>query len=315
MVNPELDLNALPLNRLFAELVNERYIARLLDAAIEDDLAGVGDITTESIIDADRTATARIISRSPGVLAGLSLVPHVLARFGIAADAFTPSTADGKRCSDGETIGVINAPLAKILTAERTMLNVLGHLSGIATMTRRFVDAVAELDVQICETRKTTPGLRLLQKYAVRCGGATLHRIGLYDAALYKDNHLSHIPTENLAATLSEAIRSLRARHRVRFVEVEVDTMEQFAQVLAMERGLVNYVLLDNMPIDMMREAVAMRNEHGSGIALEASGRVTLDRVREIAETGVERISVGAMTHSAAVLDLALDVENSAVGS
>jgi nicotinate-nucleotide pyrophosphorylase (carboxylating) len=308
----DVDLNALSLSRLFELLMDEHAIAHLLDAAIEEDLGGVGDVTTESIIDPSRQARAEIVARTPGVIAGLPLVHHALTRFGMRENAFSSSKSDGTRCSDGQTIGVIKAPLAKILAAERTILNLLGHMSGVASMSRRFVDAAAELDVEICETRKTTPGLRHLQKYAVRCGGATLHRIGLYDAALYKDNHLAHIRTEELAARLTEAIRRLRANHRVRFVEVEVDTLEQFEQVLSMERGLVDYVLLDNMPTDQMRDAVALRNEHGSAIRLEASGRITIERLREVAETGVERISIGAMTHSAPVLDLGLDIRETA---
>lgn len=308
-VPTETDLNALTLDELFKVLVDGRVINHLLDVAVWEDLGEAGDITTKSIIEPKRSAQASIVARSPGVISGLPLVPHILKRFGISAEAFSSAASDGKRCNDDEVIGVIDAPLAKILTVERTLLNVLGHLSGVTTMARRFVDAVAELDVQICETRKTTPGLRHLQKYAARCGGVTLHRIGLYDAALYKDNHLAHIRTEALGAQLTEAVMRLREQHDVRFIEIEVDTLEQFEQVIAMQRGMIDFVLLDNMPLEQMREAVALRNEHGSAIRLEASGRITLDRIRAVAESGVERISVGAMTHSPPVLDLGLDID------
>ncbi len=297
------------LEAIIEPLIASGRVSTLLDLAIEEDLGEQGDITTKSIVELDRTGHARLITRQPGVLAGIALVEKILDRFRIT-DGLTLKAADGQRISTDQTLAVIDAPLARILTAERTVLNVLGRLCGVATKTRRFVDAVSGTKAEICDTRKTTPGWRALEKYAVACGGGTLHRMGLYDAALYKDNHLAHIPLENLRSRLVQSARQARSHYGATFVEVECDTLEQFEQVLGVERGLIDYVLLDNMSPDMMRDAVAMRNERGSAIQLEASGGIALDTVRAVAETGVERISVGAMTHSASWLDLSLDIES-----
>ncbi len=297
------------LNAIIQPLIESGRVATLLDLAIEEDLGERGDITTRSIVELDRTGHAKLVARQSGVLAGIALVEKILERFRIT-EGLSVKSADGDRISTGQTIAVIDGPLARILTAERTVLNVLGRLCGIATKTRRFVDAVAGTKAEICDTRKTTPGWRALEKYAVACGGGTLHRMGLYDAALYKDNHLAHIPLENLRSRLVQSARQARSHDRAKFVEVECDTLEQLEQVLGVERGLIDYVLLDNMSLEMMRDAVTMRNERGSAIQLEASGGIGLDTVRDVAETGVERISVGAMTHSASWLDFGLDIES-----
>lgn len=188
------------------------------------------------------------------------------------------------------------------------MLNLVGRLSGIATLTRLYVDAIAGTTTVICDTRKTTPGMRSLEKYAVRCGGGTLHRLGLHDAVLFKDNHLQHLGPGEFAPTVAAAAKAARDRYDLRFVEVEIDTLEQLHLVLEIERGLIDMVLLDNMSLDQMRDAIICRDRLAPDLLLEASGGIALDHVRAVAEAGVDRISVGALTHSAPSLDVALDL-------
>lgn len=312
------DFNALSLPELFQRLVAGAALERLIDLAIEEDLGhcGTGDITSESIIDPGMKGNGEFVARQGGVVAGLEVLPHMLARFDRSC-TFARSADDGQRVEMGSVLGVIEGSMLGILTSERTLLNLLGHLSGIATLARAYVDAVAGTRAVICETRKTTPGLRTLEKYAARCGGVTLHRIGLYDAALYKDNHLAHLEPDQWPAALTQAVKHVRESHNARFVEVEVDTLEQLDRVLSVanrpestDRGLIDCVLLDNMPRAVLRQAVRMRDECAPGVKLEASGGITLSNVRSIAETGVERISVGAITHSAPALDIALDITN-----
>jgi nicotinate-nucleotide pyrophosphorylase (carboxylating) len=196
-----------------------------------------------------------------------------------------------------------------LLSAERVLLNFVQRLSGVATQTHRYVQAIAGTAARIYDTRKTTPGWRLLEKYAVRCGGGQNHRMGLYDGLLIKDNHLAAIPLPQLAAQLNQIVQTSRREAPSRFVQVEVDRLEQLREVLKVEH--IDSVLLDNMDCPTMVQAVQMRNQAGrqGTLALEASGGVNLTTVRAIAETGVERISVGALTHSAVSLDIGLDVE------
>ena len=180
-----------------------------------------------------------------------------------------------------------------MLTFERMALNLIGRLSGIATLTRQYVDAIAGTKAVICDTRKTTPGLRNLEKYAVRCGGGTLHRIGLFDAVLYKDNHLAGIPLNELAARLTSAIESVRDQHEIRFVEVEVDSLEQMRELLRMPPELVNIILLDNMAAEVLSQAVQLRNAHQPSLLLEASGGVNLETVRALQNpASIESLSV-----------------------
>ena len=304
-----VDFNALPLNRLFESLVNPERLSLLMRMALDEDLGDVGDVTTSSLVPPDARARAAIVARAEGVVAGLPVVRAVLEM----ADATHALGAtflanDGERCSRGQELVRFDGPLALLLPLERTMLNALGRLCGIATLTRRFVDAVAGTKARICCTRKTLPGWRELEKYAVRCGGGTLHRIGLYDAMLVKDNHLGAVAPGDLGPALTAAAKAARRRHELRFVEVEVDSLEQLRVVLAMERGLIDIVLLDNFNPPMLAEAVAMRAAAGTRVELEASGGVRLETVRAIAETGVDRISSGAITHSAIALDVAIDL-------
>ena len=201
----------------------------------------------------------------------------------------------------------IRGPLSAILPVERTLLNLLGRASGVATATSRFVDAVAGTGAQIVDTRKTTPGLRTIEKYAVRCVGGRLHRIGLHDAVLIKDNHLAGLG-DHFAEAVESAAMACREQMRPRFIEIEVDDLEQFEAVLDLPSGTVDIVLLDNMDLAGIRQAVARRDQRRRALLLEASGGVTMDSVRGIAETGVDRIAVGAITHSAVQIDFGLDI-------
>jgi nicotinate-nucleotide pyrophosphorylase (carboxylating) len=188
------------------------------------------------------------------------------------------------------------------------MLNLLGKMCGVASMTARFVEQVRGTRAAILDTRKTTPGLRAFEKYAVRCGGGRSHRLGLSDAVLIKDNHLAHLDTGSLRNVITAAAREAKERHDALFVEVEVDTMDQFAELLRVPDGLVDIALLDNMSLDQLRRGVKLRDAESPGLLLEASGGVGLDTVRGIAETGVDRISVGGLTRSAVSIDLGLDI-------
>ena len=252
---------------------------------------GDGDLTTLAVIDEDATATARILLEEPGVVCGLRVAGEVFERLGAALE---PLAADGD-VVDAGPVARVQGRARGILTGERLALNVLGRLSGIATVTRRFVDAVEGTGAVVLDTRKTTPGLRSLEKYAVACGGGRNHRFGLYDGILIKDNHL------RLAGSLAEAVG--RAKESGIPVEVECDTLVQVREALA---AGAESILLDNMSVPELREAVALSEGRAR---LEASGGVTLKTVRAIAETGVDFVSVGALTHSPRSLDVSLEVE------
>ena len=290
--------------------------ALLVEAAVAEDV-GAGDVTTRVCPPARRTGAARIVARADGVLAGLWIVQMVYRRLDRAVWV-ERRAADGARVRAGQTVALVRGPLAAILTGERIALNFVQRLSGVATLTRAFVRAVRGTGAVICDTRKTTPGWRRLEKYAVRCGGGTNHRLGLYDEVLIKDNHLA-LARRPLADVVREARRRVGPKMKI---EVEVETLDQLREVLSLlpaqpartgrslGAGGVDYILLDNMPRDRLRRAVRMREavRPGGPPFLEASGGVTLRNVRAIARTGVDRISVGALTHSAPALDLALDV-------
>lgn len=254
---------------------------------------GDGDRTTDALVAPDARSRATLLLREAGVVAGLDLARQVFQ----ALDPdlrWEPIATDGDQVAAGP-VARLEARARAVLTGERLALNILARLSGIATLTRRYADAVAGTRAVILDTRKTTPGLRRAEKWAVRCGGGTNHRMGLDDAVLVKDNHLLHVPD------LATAVR--RARATGLPVEVECDTLEQVAQALA---AGADRILLDNMSLDDLRAAVAMT---AGRIPLEASGGVTLDTVGDIAATGVDLISVGALTHAARSLDVALEVD------
>jgi nicotinate-nucleotide pyrophosphorylase (carboxylating) len=264
--------------------------------ALDEDLGADGDLTTHATVEPGRLAVAEFVSRQDGVIAGLPVVAAVLTAVGQGRVQLEYGSADGAQVSAGEVLGTVRGPLRDLLTAERTALNFLGHLSGVATLTRRWVDEVGGTGAQIRDTRKTLPGLRALEKYAVRCGGGANHRMSLSDAALVKDNHVV------AAGGVVRAFELVRAAYPALPLEIEVDTVAQAVEVIDAGADLV---LLDNMTTSDLRAVV----EYAAGRAvLEASGGLTLDRAREVAETGVDYLAVGALTHSAPVLDIGLDL-------
>ncbi|MBU3672332.1 MAG: carboxylating nicotinate-nucleotide diphosphorylase [Sinobacteraceae bacterium] len=264
--------------------------------ALLEDLAPAGDLTSDSAIEPDAKMSAEFRAREPGVIAGVDAARLALRLLDPEA-LLTVERGDGANVAAGDRIATVTGLARSILMAERTMLNFMGHLSGIATLTRRYVEAVAGTSARITCTRKTTPGLRALEKRAVRLGGAINHRYSLADAILIKDNHIA------AAGGVGNALSRAKAQGgHMRVIEIEVDTLQQLAEALPLSP---HCILLDNMSLEQLREAVAMTA--GRAI-LEASGNVRLETVRDIAATGVDVISVGALTHSARRLDLGLDV-------
>lgn len=272
---------------------------KLIALAYDEDLGTTGDRTTLALIPETATATAAFVSRSGGTIAGLPVVALAIAERGNLQ--FQTFVTDGDLVAPGTCIAHVSGSLREILIAERTALNFLQRMTGVATQTHRYTSLVHELNVAILDTRKTTPGWRILEKYAVRMGGGTNHRIGLFDAILIKDNHIAGV-----GGDVRKAVELARAYpgNAGLSVEVEVDTLEQLERVLPAKPEIV---LLDNMSLEQLRFAVARRNAVAPATKLEASGGVNLATVRGIAETGVERISVGALTHSAMAADIALD--------
>ncbi|MGJ0502321.1 MAG: carboxylating nicotinate-nucleotide diphosphorylase [Methylocystis sp.] len=272
-------------------------IEEAVRAALAEDLGRAGDVTTQAIIPANARARAAIVARQSGVVAGIQAARAAFALIDLQIN-FEAEVVDGARVAPGAVVAMIFGPARPILSAERVALNFLGQLSGVATLTARYVSAIAGASARICDTRKTTPLLRALEKYAVRCGGGVNHRFGLDDAVLIKDNHVA------VAGGVIPALRAAKANvgHLVK-IEIEVDTLDQLREVL--EEG-ADAVLLDNMTPNDLRSAVALV---GGRMTCEASGGVTLANVAEIAKTGVDLISVGALTHSAPVFDFGLDIE------
>ena len=299
-------------------------LREILRLAVREDLGEAGDWTTAALVPKDAVGRAAVVAREAGVIAGMSGAK-------MAAEAVDPrlrwaaKMEDGRTVRRSEQIALIEGPARSLLAAERLVLNLLGRLSGIATLTRKYVEAVAATSARIYDTRKTTPGWRRLEKYAVRCGGGWNHRTGLFDAVLIKDNHLAVGAESSRAAPgryrPAEAVARARRyvqRHAPQsvqsamIVEVEVDTLAQLDEVL---RAGPDVVLLDNMSPDELRQAVARRDAAYPDVQLEASGGVNLHSVGGIAASGVERISVGALTHSVVCLDVALDWLPAAGGS
>jgi nicotinate-nucleotide pyrophosphorylase (carboxylating) len=280
---------------------------RLVDLALEEDLASAGDLTSRALIPEDMKGQAAFVARAAGVLAGLPAAALV-ARSVDSRLSVQPLLQDGAVVEHGARLAIMSGPMRSLLTGERTALNFLQRLCGVATQTKRYVDALAGLACKVLDTRKTTPGWRLLEKYAVRQGGGHNHRIGLFDGILIKDNHLAGLQIADRTMQITEALRRARAFLTAGGlpcpIEIEVDDLDQLDAALACRPAIV---LLDNMSVDTMREAVRRRNEKAPEVLLEASGGVNLTTIRAIAETGVERVSVGALTHSAVALDIALD--------
>jgi nicotinate-nucleotide pyrophosphorylase (carboxylating) len=288
-------------------------VREILERALQEDI-GSGDVTTEALCEPDQTGRAVMRTKEPCVIAGVPVAQLVFTILD-AQIRFTPHVRDGDRLPAGQTIAELEGSLRAILMGERTALNLLQRLSGIATLTARYVEAVKEFSVKILDTRKTVPGLRILDKYAVRVGGGQNHRIGLFDGVLIKSNHI------RTAGGITKAVeRARRLAPQTIKIEVEVKNLQEFQEALAAGADII---MLDNMPLEEMRRAVTIAREDltpgpspsrrgvpkaGRGLLLEASGGVTLENVREIAATGVDFISVGALTHSVKAIDMHLEV-------
>jgi nicotinate-nucleotide pyrophosphorylase (carboxylating) len=270
-------------------------IEGIVQAALAEDLGRAGDVTSQACVPLGTRLKATFAARRPGVVSGLACARLAVLAMDPQAE-FRADLADGDPVGPGSKLAYVDADARALLAAERTALNLMGRLSGIASLTRAYVDAVEGTGAQIVDTRKTTPGLRALEKYAVRCGGGVNHRFGLDDAILIKDNHIA------ACGSVGEAVRRAKAAagHLMK-VEVEIDSLDQLAEALLHEPDVV---MLDNFSLADLSEAVRRTNRRA---VLEASGGVTLDTVSAIAETGVDVISVGALTHSASVLDIGLD--------
>lgn len=295
---------------LAAAKLDSRQVTDFIEATLDEDLAYGPDVTTDAIFDDNLTVQARMVAREPGCLAGVPIaaaVPFVLAqKTGAPTPRVTMRRQDGARVELGDVILEITAGARTMLTAERTLLNLASQLSGVATAVAAYVDAIAGASGQsgttgtkarVRDTRKTIPGMRVLQKYAVRCGGGENHRMGLGDAALIKDNHIA------AAGSLAAAVQAVRAYAPQIPLEVECDTLEQVREATDLGVGLI---LLDNMSPEIMTKAVTIAASHG--VKTEASGGLTLSDAAATAACGVDYISVGALTHSAPILDLALDM-------
>jgi nicotinate-nucleotide pyrophosphorylase (carboxylating) len=270
-------------------------IARAVEQALAEDLGVRGDLTTDATVPPGTMAAATFGARRAGVIAGLAVAEAAFHALDSSVK-FETLVADGARVTEGSVVARVSGRAHALLTGERVALNFLSHMSGIATLTRRYVDLVEGTGARIVDTRKTTPGLRAFEKYAVRCGGGQNHRSGLYDAILIKDNHIV------AAGGVEPALKAARAHagHMVK-IEIEVTNLDELAEAL---KYPLDAVLLDNMEPSMLREAVALVDRRA---ITEASGGVSLDTVRAIAESGVDLISIGALTHSAPILDLGLD--------
>lgn len=309
----------LPKEAHIYNFVSSYELSRILISAIAEDQGNVGDISSRLLLARSDRVQASFVARSDGVMCGgavlnlltnlyLSCAPDILNNwhkedYVIRVDLKVP---DASGFSKGDILATIEGAYPLVLGIERIALNFLSRLCGISSLTRKYVLAVQGTSAKILDTRKTIPGWRGLSKYAVVCGGGASHRMGLYDAVLWKDNHIANIPLADLRLKIDQAIsRSKLMGLKVDFYELEVDSLEQLKEVINCQ---LNYILLDNMTLVQLREAVDLRNSANSSVLLEASGGVALESVREIAETGVDRISVGALTHSSGIVDIGLDI-------
>ncbi|WP_028046194.1 carboxylating nicotinate-nucleotide diphosphorylase [Cellulomonas sp. URHE0023] len=285
------------------------WIARTVATALDEDLGPEPgrDVTTQATISPDATGTADLVARESGVVAGLVLaqavVEQVARRLGLPTPTVDQRVPDGTRVEPGDVLVVLEGRVQVLLVAERTLLNLASRASGVATHTRRWADALEGTGAQVLDTRKTTPGLRALDKYAVRCGGGTNKRMGLYDVAMVKDNHVV------AAGSVTAAIDAIRGRYPEVLIQVEADTLAQALEAVA---AGARFLLLDNMATALLRQVVEAVRATGESVELEATGNLTLDRAREVASTGVDYLSVGGLTHSSPILDLALDLEPAA---
>lgn len=282
-------------------------IDALLRSILREDLGRAGDVTSLAMVPAERRSVGLVRARQAGTMAGAQVVRRLVT---IACPGLRcrVQVRDGAAFRKGATVIELSGRLREMLGIERTLLNLLGRMSGVATATRALVDAAAGTRARIRDTRKTTPGLRALEKHAVRCGGGVSHRAGLFDAFLAKDNHLAGVPLDRLAGVVQRGIARARRLAPIAFTMVEVDTEAQFVALLALPRGVVDAVLLDNMSPGRMRRIVALRDRCVPWLKLEASGGVTRSRVPAIARSGVDFISAGSITHSAPQIDFGLDL-------
>lgn len=291
-----------------AHLLDRKQLRRQWEAALVEDGAD-NDVTSYVATTPNQATVARVVAREAGVFAGAAIFQVIKEAYSSEL-SLTVRVADGDRFEPGTPIADVSGSLRELLSIERALLNFLQRLCGIATATRSYVDAVAGTGAKICDTRKTVPGWRELDKYAVRCGGGKNHRMGLHDAVLVKDNHLAGVETGRLREVVRDVAKTAgQLSPPPKFIEFEVDTLEQFERIAAVPG--IDIILLDNFSLDDMRQAVARRDGLSlrGKLQLEASGGVSLDRVAEIAATGVERIAIGAITHSVRALDIALDIQ------
>ncbi len=288
--------------------LDPEWLRTVVAQALDEDLgpAPGRDVTTLATVPADAVGTAHLVARAAGVVAGLVIVPEVLeqvaARLELPGVAWAPRAADGDRVAAGDVLADLTGPVRVLLVAERTLLNLVSRAAGVATHTRRWADALAGTGATVLDTRKTTPGLRALEKYAVRCGGGANKRMGLYDVAMIKDNHVV------AAGSVAGAIGAVRRAFPDVSVQVEADTLDQAME--ALDAG-ATFLLLDNMPTPVLAEVVAAvraREPQTGRVELEATGNLTLERAVEVAATGVDYLSVGGLTHSSPILDVALDL-------
>ncbi|MBO9552969.1 carboxylating nicotinate-nucleotide diphosphorylase [Cellulomonas sp.] len=291
--------------------LDPQWVAGVVATALDEDLGAAPgrDVTTQATIPPEAQGTAALVARAPGVVAGLVVVPEVLRqvadRLGLPAATNDQLVEDGTAVAAGDVLAELSGPVQVLLVAERTLLNLASRASGVATHTRRWADALAGTGALVLDTRKTTPGLRALEKYAVRCGGGTNKRMGLYDVAMVKDNHVV------AAGSVAAAVRAVQTRFPDVAIQVEADTLDQALEAVA---AGARFLLLDNMPTAVLADVVAAvrAGEATTGrVELEATGNLTLDRAREVASTGVDYLSVGGLTHSSPILDLALDLSAS----
>lgn len=283
------------------ELRIDDEIMALIDRALEEDLAGGVDVTSVATIEESSRSTANFVVKKDGVIAGLAIAKAVMERCGVAS--FQAKVSDGDLVTAGMVIATVEGDTRSILLAERSALNFISRLSGIATLTRAWVEAIKGSDTKIRDTRKTTPGLRSVEKYAVRVGGGINHRSTLSESALLKDNHIA------AAGSIKEAVASIRKRFPDVEIEVEVDSLEQLEEALQAE---VPLILLDNMSPEMTKKAVSINQNRAK---LESSGGIRLENAREYASTGVDFLAIGALTHSASILDISLDLLSSGEGN
>lgn len=304
------DPNDLSLNDFAQQLRRGGLVDRLINLARDEDMGvPAHDWTGELMFSPGATREVHLRARQEGIASGLAFLPDLIAVFSANNDIeFETHINDGDEIHPGTILAILRGNARELVALERTMLNLISRMCGIATLTREYVCQVQGTSARICDTRKTTPGMRVFEKYAVRCGGGSTHRLGLHDAVLIKDNHIAGLTPEEIATRVGDLAYTLTDTNTALwFVQIEVDSLDQLRGVLRVPSGVLDIVLLDNMPPEMLKEAVRMRDESKSKLLLEASGGVTLGSLQSIAMSGVDRVSIGALTHQAQSIDLGLD--------